>query len=165
MWFSRILFQTITSCSVLMVGNFFILGMILFVLYASGSPLSSCIVGDLRSETISTIIIAWGVLLESREDLLNHGTSTDPHAKGVEALVTSESKRSGLLLVCLGLLLEIVTYFDASIHMQPTLSVITSSLHGIVWTLLVVVCVELCLGSLNLARIRFRGEKHVDLQN
>lgn len=147
-----------------MIGNLFILGMVLFVLYASGSTLSSCIVTDLRSETISTIVIAWGVLLESREELLIHGNSGGSHARGLDALVTSESKRSGLLLVCLGLLLEIVAYFDASIHMHATSSVITSILHGIVWVLLVLVCVELCLSSFNLARIRFQGEGHAGRQ-
>ena len=165
MWFSRIFFRTITSCSVMMIGNFSILGMILFVLYATGSTLSACIVTDPRSETISTIVIAWGVLLESREDLLNDGTSTVSHAKGPEALVTSVSKRSGLLLVCLGLLIEIVTYFDASIHMQATTAAIVSALHAVVWMLLVVVCVQLCLCSLNLARIRFKGDEYVDHQN
>ena len=149
----------------MMVGTFFILGMILFVLYASGHALASCIVTDLRSETISTIVIAWGVLLESREDLVNHGTGKDTQTNGAEALVSSESKRSGLLLVCLGLLLEIVTYFDASIHMRATSSAVTSFLHGVVWVLLVIVCVELCLGTLNLARIRFQGEKNVGHQN
>lgn len=165
MWFSGILFRIITSWSVMLTGNFFILGMVLFVLYATGSNLSSCIVADLRSETISTIVIAWGVLLESREELLNHGTSTGRLVTGREALVTSESKRSGLLLVSLGLLLEIVTYFDASIHMQATSAVITSGLHAVVWMLLVIVCLELCLGSLNLARIRLKGDKHAGHQN
>ena len=161
MWFSQSLFRTITSCSGMLIGNVVILGMILFVLYASGSTLSSCIVADLRSETISSIIIAWGVLLESREELVNHSASPDLHVNGAEDLLTRESRRSGLHLVCLGLLLEIVTYFDASIHMQATSSVVTTILHGIVWLLLVVVCVELCLGWLNLARIRFKEDNYV----
>jgi hypothetical protein len=165
MWFSHTLFRTITSCTVMLIGDVVILGMILFVLYASGSVLSSCIVADLRSETISSIIIAWGVLLESREELVNQGTSADPHVHGFEEVLTRESKRSGLHLVCLGLLLEIVTYFDASIHMQATSAVVTGSLHGIVWILLVVVCVELCLGCCNLGRIRLKKDTYVGHQN
>ena len=145
-----------------MIGDLIILGMILFVLYSSGAALASCIVTDLRSETISTIIIAWGVLLESREDLLMSGSSSFHFATTKEALVTGESKRSGLLLVSLGLLLEIITYFDASIHMQPSPSWITAALHGFIWIILVVVCVELLANGVNLARIRFKGEEHVD---
>jgi len=158
--FSQSLFRTLTSCSGMLIGNIVILGMVLFVLYASGSTLSSCIVADLRSETISSIIIAWGVLLESREELVHQGISAALNVTQAEDLLTRESKRSGLHLVCLGLLLEIVTYFDASIHMEATSLVVTKTLHGIVWILLVAVCLEFCSGCLNLARIRFKWDKY-----
>lgn len=162
MRFSRFFFGIVTSCSAMMIGDLIILGMVLFVLYSSSSALSSCIVSDLRSETISTIVIAWGVLLESREDLLLNGSTTIHLATTKEGLVTSESKRSGLLLVSLGLLLEIITYFDASVHMQPSASWITTMLHGIIWTILVLVCIELAANGINLVRIRFKGDEHVD---
>lgn len=160
MWFSRIFFRVITACPVIIAGDLLILGMVVFVIYVSGSALSSCIIADLRGETISTIIIAWGVLLESREDLLGYGSTAGPHSGGLEARVTSESKRSGLLLVILGLLLEIITYFDASSHIGGKRLVLETALHGVVWMLLVVVCVELGIGCLNLARIRFKGDTH-----
>lgn len=149
-------FQIVTCRGALIFGNSLILGMVLFVLYASSAALSSCLVADLRSETISTIIIAWGVLLESREALRRKTaivTSTD---EMLEALVSSEAERSGLLLVCLGLLLEIITYFDASAHMA-SLSPLTSALHVIIWCVLVFVCLELSLSCFNLVRVGFNG--------
>lgn len=162
MRFSPLFFRLIMSCSAMMMGDLLILGMVLFVLYASGFGFSSCLVANLRSETISTIVIAWGVLLESREDLLGKDSTTGCLAERMQRLVTSESKRSGLLLVCLGLLLEIITYFDASVHMQQSPSWITSLLHGIVWFVLVLVCMELIASCLNLGRIRFKRDTYVD---
>jgi hypothetical protein len=149
-------FQVVTCWGALIFGNILILGMVLFVIYASSASLSSCLVADLRSETISTIIIAWGVLLESREALRRTAGMTRAPAEMLEAVVSSEAERSGLLLVCLGLLLEIITYFDASAHMA-SLSSLTSILHGIIWFVLLFVCLELSLSSFNLTRVRFNG--------
>jgi len=162
MWVYRFLFRVLTSVPAIMSGDFLILGMILFVLYATGSTLSSCLVTDLRSETISTIVIAWGVLLESREDLASDHASTGRSTGVVEQLVTKESKRSGLLLVCLGLLLEILSYFDASIHLNPSPAWMTSVLHAIVWIVLVLVCIELLTSWATLARIHLKGDRHAD---
>ena len=153
---STLFFRLIASWPAMMLGNVIILGMVVFVLYTDSEPLASCIIANLRNETISTIVIAWGVLLESRNELMGTALGGGQHGADAEDPLGAESRNSGLLLVCLGLLLEIVTYFDASIHLHPPPSWVFVVLHGVVWMLLVTICVRLLLSCINLARIRVR---------
>lgn len=159
MWISRLFFRLISCWPAMLLGNALILGMILYVLYANSEGLSSCIISDLRSETVSTIVIAWGVLLESRHELLGTGLSTAHHASQTESLLNLESKISGLLLVCLGLFLEVLTYFDASTHLQPTPTWVSTVLHGIVWILLAAICAKLFFSCLTLVQIRVTARR------
>lgn len=155
-------FRIITNWLSLASGNLVILAMVLFVLYASGRALSSCLVADLRSETISTIIIAWGVLLESRKAIRHKSVSSIHGTDDREERINSESESWGLLFVCLGLLLEIITYFDASAHMAQAPAWLSSILHGIIWCVLVGVCTGLCVSCLQVVQIRFAGVKDAE---
>lgn len=157
MLFSRLFFRVITSWPAMMLGHLVILGMVIFVLYTDSAPLASCIVANLRNETISTIVIAWGVLLESRHELVSSAATSVEHVAESKDYLSDESKSAGLLLVCLGLFLEILTYFDASIHLHPTPSWVSSLLHGAVWVILVAVCMRLFISCVALARLRRVG--------
>jgi len=64
---SKVIFKCITTWQAIILGNFAILGLLYFSVHSSYIGGANDMITDLRTEAISSIIIAWGVLLESRE--------------------------------------------------------------------------------------------------
>ena len=97
-----------------------LLGNLIIILLMIGSlPMMSSAtvdneIKDLRAEGISTLVIAWGVLLESRTHIIEHVLHWQwPESRqSYEAENTKIIENGGLTILLLGLTLEFVVYFD-----------------------------------------------------
>lgn len=160
MHLSALLFRILTAWWAILLGNGCLLGLSLFSMCSSFGAHSTEMITDLRSETLSTIIIAWGVLLDSREVLLGGGHASERLSRNIESLLTFEAARSGVLLICLGLLLECITYFDVDVRMEMLPANLHHCLRISEWVLMAVIIVELLVTCWNVIRIRCRREAH-----
>lgn len=156
---SKIIFRILTSWFSIILGNLTILFLVLLAMYAASLTTTTAILPDLQSDTMTTIIISWGVLLESRDVLLNDGLATRQLAKNMERLLSNECTRCGTLLVCLGMFVELSTYFDVDTRMKFFPSWAESALLIGEWGMLVLICVETVLSCVNVARIKWQGEE------
>ena len=149
----NVIFKVITSpLSILLVNTYLIV--------LIGFDLSSALTGqtrleliELRGEDISDIIVTWAVLLESRELLLSRPADSPRPPKLFEGFLNSESARSGLILLSLGMLLQLVTYFDFDVQAKMFSLSLSATFNAVEWALMALIGGELLLNCLNICRI------------
>ena len=164
----RILFFLVSPQGV-MLANFVIILMMIGSLPMMTSAAIDNEVKDLRAEGISTLVVAWGVLLESRTHIIEHVLHWQwPESRqSYEAENTKIIENGGLTVLLLGLALEFVIYFDdearvfAGHAVQHEWSLIRLLVQVLDWSewlvaaLLLVVLLKMCFDLVR--QLRFRG--------
>jgi len=153
---SKVIFKCITTWQAIILGNLAILGLLYFSVHSSFVGGATDMIIDLRTEAISSIIIAWGVLLESRELLIRGRHLGETSMDAAEELISIEVERTGIFLVILGLVLEIVTYFDVDVRAEMLPPWIHSLLHYAEWIVVSVIAYELLVSSLKIVEVQVR---------
>jgi hypothetical protein len=153
---SRFVFKLISAWYSILLGNLAILGLIGFAVYTTMLTASTDMIIDLRCETISAIVIAWGVVLESRDLLINNGHLSHHQPGTIETTINFEVERSGIFLVVMGLFLEMTTYFDLDVRAEMLPNSIHSMLVWAEWAVVAMLTIELLGSCFTIARIRTR---------
>ena len=155
MTLSNWIFRVLSIWPAILGINGAILGCIYFSVHSSVVGMHPERIINLRSEAVSTIIIAWGVILESRHILLNGGKLCETDGSGVEDRLGWEAERTGVFLVIMGLLLEMVTYFDVDVRAEMLPYWMHSTLHISEWIVLGVIAYELVMHSYTIVKIKY----------
>jgi hypothetical protein len=154
MTLSKIIFKVFTVWPAIVVGNLAILALIYVSGYSSIVGMPSEYIANLRSEAISTIVIAWGVILESRQVLLNNAQPAEFSAIEFADELTADAERTGILLLIMGLLLEMVTYFDVDVRAEMLPTWLHVVIHACEWVVLAVIASELLLHSYRILKLK-----------
>lgn len=157
---STFIFRIVTSWFSILLGNLAILFLVGLAMYASSLTPTTDILPDLQSDTLTTIIIAWGIILESRESFLSGGLAARKLTKHIDDFISYECACCGTVLVILGMLIELATYFDVDSRM--TLFPAWADVVVLVgeWAMLVLVCIEVAYSCFNIVRVRLKGEDY-----
>lgn len=113
--------------------------MVLFIFYGSIDRGLGLNINEIKIEEISSILVIWGVLLESRAVFTKH----------TDKVFCSDDKLNelceilGLNLLCLGLLLEFVGYFGIDMEQSKYPTYVLEIYHGAEWFIGLVVIVEM----------------------
>jgi hypothetical protein len=154
MTLSKIIFKSLTVWQTIVLGNLAILGLIYFSVYSSITGMPSEYIVNLRSEAISTIVIAWGVILESRKVLLNVGQLEESSGVEGDDDLSADAERTGIFLLIMGLLLEMVTYFDVDVRAEMLPLWLHVTLHSCEWIILAVIAYELLVHSFGIFKLK-----------
>lgn len=153
---SKFIFRMLITWPALVLGNLAIVALIYVSVHSTLASMTPEGIINLRSEAISTIIIAWGVLIESRELVLRGLYGDRTLAEKGESLVNNEAESTGIFLVIMGLSLEMVTYFDVDVRAEMLPGWIHSVLRSAEWGIMGLVCYELVMSSLHIVRLKVR---------
>lgn len=153
---SNSIFKVLTTLPAILGINGTILGLIYFSLHSTIVGMRPERIVNLRSEAISTIIIAWGVILESRHTLLNGTHVPEMRGNEVEDKLSAHAERSGIFLLIMGLLLEMVTYFDLDVRAEMLPNWIHSTLHTLEWIIIAAIAYELLAHSYEVIKIKYK---------
>ena len=158
MLLSRLIFRAVTAWFSILVGNICILSLIGVSAISAVSSSISPGIADLRLEALSVIIIAWGVLLESRDLITNNGHSGKQDQCPMDPSINHEVERCGIFLVIMGLFLEMVTYFDEDAHAEMLPGAFHVAASYLEWILVVLIVLELAASCFTILKIRSSKE-------
>lgn len=159
MKFTSKLFSIITTWYAILLGNLIILALMLLSIKLSLSAHTSYQIINLRIEEISTILIAWGVVLESRKIVAGKPESTGNEK--FEHELNEFAERFGVHLVALGLFLEVITYFDEDTRLELMPFWYNQTAHILEWGISVAVFLELLDGCFKIVKLRYFQTKQV----
>ena len=117
MYLSRYIFSVVISLPFILLFNLLLISC-LIVLVNEGLHVE-CVtqVKQLRLETLSSLLIVWGVILESREHILE--SSPKLMANRLAASSTqNDIELYGISLIALGLILEVIDYVNSQFQLN-----------------------------------------------
>lgn len=148
MFFSRYIFKAIVSLPFILFFNVLLI-VFLFVLVDEGLHVE-CItmVKRLRLETMSTLLVVWGVILESREIILSRIVKAEKSRLSEATL--HDIELYGISLVALGLIVEVIDYLNNQFQADE-FNYLALELTALVqWVVLVIVLLDTCGLSLKI---------------
>lgn len=152
MLIARFILKVITSGWAILLVNFYLFVLIAYDLCTALSGTTRAELIELRGEDLADLVVTWAVLLESRELLLTGGRATLQPVSPGQGLLNSEAARSGLLLLSLGILLQIVTYFDFDVQAKMLSVNLSATFNVIEWLLMALLGVELLASCWSVVR-------------
>ena len=159
MFLSRFIFKIIVSVPFILIFNGLLIGL-LFGLVHQGLTLE-CVtmIKRLRLETLSSTLVVWGVILESRELIVAriHKQRAEPPAEPAD----EEIQYYGISLVALGLIVEVTDYINSQLQSEGTNMLALEATALVQWLVLVVVLLDTCGLSLVLLASIWRRAKTV----
>lgn len=142
MLFSRYIFKAIVSLPFILFFNALLIAF-LFVLVDEGLHVE-CVtmIKRLRLETLSTLLVVWGVILESREIILSR-LATGKRNSLSEA-THHDIELYGISLVALGLIVEVIDYVNNQFQADEFNFLALEVTALIQWIVLVIVLLDTC---------------------
>ena len=157
MGISRIIFKVTTSPWAILLVNSYLFALVAYDLWTAVSGTTRLELIELRGGDVSDIVVAWACLLESRGLLLSTGRAPSDLGLSSDETFNSELARSGLLLLSLGLLIEIVTYFDFDAHAKMLSINLNGVFNYLELFLMVLLSMELLVNCRNIIRIKTKS--------
>lgn len=142
MFFSRYIFKVIVSLPFILFFNGLLITC-LFVLVDEGMHVE-CVtmIKRLRLETLSSLLVVWGVILESREIILRR------IARGKGGLLSDvmheDIELYGVSLVALGLIIEVIDYLNNQFQVDEFNYLALEVTALVQWAVLVIILLDTC---------------------
>ncbi len=153
MFINKYIFGSLMTWRAILAVNTIALILILYTVKLSFDIASSTQIINIRIEEVSTIVIAWGVMLESRKTILANRNSVDR----VNELLNEFCEHFGIHLVTLGLLLEVVTYFEEDARLESMPLWFHEAAYLLEWFIALCIVLELLDGCYSVIQIRRRN--------
>ena len=144
------MFKVVTSLWAVLLVHSYLIALLVYDIVSALSGTTRLELIELRGEDISDIVVSWAVLLESRELLLKSGSPTSQRDNPKDGIVNSECARSGLMLLAVGLLLQMITYFDFDVQTKMLAISASAVFNSLEWALLVLIGFELLVSCRNI---------------
>lgn len=151
---SRVIFKVTTSHWAILLVNSYLFVLVAYDLWTAFCGTTRLELIELRGEDVSDIVVAWACLLESRGLLLSTGRAPSDFENSSDEAFNSELARSGLLLLSLGLLIEIVTYFDFDAHTKMLSLNLSAIFNYLELFLMILLGMELLVNCRNIIQIK-----------
>lgn len=142
MLFSRYIFKIIVSLPFILFFNALLIAC-LFVLVDEGLHVE-CVtmIKRLRLETLSSLLVVWGVILESREIILSRIARGKGHL--ISDAMHEDIELYGISLVALGLIIEVIDYLNNQFQADE-FNYLALELTALVqWVVLVIILLDTC---------------------
>lgn len=137
MYLSRHIFKVIISLPFVLLSNMLLI-VCLIGLVDEGLHIE-CVtqIKQLRLETLSSLLVVWGVILESRTILLD--SSSDLKANSLSSETHHDIELYGISLITLGLIIEISDYVNSQFQLDQMNLIALEATAMIQWIVLVII--------------------------
>lgn len=158
MFFSRYIFKIIVSVPFILLFNGLLITF-LFMLVDEGLHLE-CVtmIRRLRLETLSSLLVVWGVILESREIILRRITKEKNNP--LSDAIHHEIELYGISLVALGLIVEVTDYVNNQFQGDDFNYLALEMTALVQWVVLFVVLLDTCGLSLRIISGLWQQREH-----
>lgn len=142
MLFSRYIFKIIVSLPFILFFNAVLIAC-LFVLVDEGLHVE-CVtmIKRLRLETLSSLLVVWGVILESREIILSRIARGKGHL--ISDAMHEDIELYGISLVALGLIIEVIDYLNNQFQADEFNYLALEVTALVQWVVLVIILLDTC---------------------
>ncbi|MGI9212846.1 MAG: hypothetical protein ACR2HF_10265 [Methylococcaceae bacterium] len=138
MFFSSLFFRVVLSVPFVLLFNTFIIAILIYL--ARNTLTLECITMavDLQFETVSAILVMWGVVLESRYEITKKLPGyIDPLEHDASLLTTY-----GISLVALGLVVEVIDYLNKQFYQYGVDYLVREITFKIEWVILIMILLD-----------------------
>lgn len=158
MFFSRYIFKIIVSVPFILLFNGLLITF-LFMLVDEGLHVE-CVtmIRRLRLETLSSLLVVWGVILESREIILRRITKGKNNP--LSDAIHHEIELYGISLVALGLIVEVTDYVNNQFQGDDFNYLALEMTALVQWVVLFVVLLDTCGLSLRIISGLWQQREH-----
>jgi len=158
MFFSRFIFKVIVSIPFILIFNGLLIGLLFSLVHQGLTVECVTTIKRLRLEALSSTLVVWGVILESRELIVARINKQDEGHVSRQA--HEEIQYYGISLVALGLIVEVTDYVNSQLQTEGMNMLALEATALVQWLVLVVVLLDTCGLSLVLLASLCRRAKN-----
>jgi hypothetical protein len=158
MFLSRFIFKIIISIPFILIFNGLLIGLLFSLVHQGLTIECVTMIKRLRLETLSSTLVVWGVILESRELIIAKISKSD--GGHISKQAHDEIQYYGISLVALGLIVEVTDYVNNQLQTDGMSMLAFEATALIQWLVLVVVLIDTCGLSLVLLTSLWRQLKN-----
>lgn len=142
MYLSRYIFKVIISIPFILIFNGLLIGLLFSLVHQGLTIECVTMIKRLRLETLSSTLVVWGVILESRELITSKISKSD--GGHISKQANDEIQYYGISLVALGLIVEVTDYVNNQLQTDGMSMLAFEATALVQWLVLVVVLIDTC---------------------